>query len=158
MGGSITETPAEVSQSLALARVRLEDLAQALETRIGGGQRREEVANASDAAEHPDAQEAFHVAEAVWADAGMAGEGVLETPGVVISEERLKRIIDSATASQRKETSENTKAKTGGEASLREAKAYTAADVHAWMAENRARKNRAVRSEENAVVDVADCG
>ena len=75
-----------------------------------------------------------------------------------MEEERAKKIFDSATASQRKETTGNAKPNAGGEASLREAKAYTAADVHRWMAEVRARKNEqgkpAVRKAQLAMLEI----
>ena len=123
--------------------LRTEDLAQALETRIGGRQRRQDAEDlAAETAEHADARGAFDMAESIWAESARAGEGASEAPGASMDEERLKKIFDSATASQRKETTGNAKPSVGGEASLREAKAYTAADVHKWMAEVRARKNK----------------
>ena len=120
--------------------LRTEDLARALETHIGCRKRRAESKDLAAApAEDQEAREAFDTTEAIWAKRESA-EGSTEVAGIGMEDERLKTILESARASQKRETTERPKSSgEAAEASVRRGKTYTAGEVRGWMAEVRAR-------------------
>ena len=71
----------------------------------------------------------------------MCGPGS-ETAAWPVSEERLEEHFKSAAASQSKEKAEFAYAKPGGAGSLRQSDSYSTADVRAWLAAVRRRKDK----------------
>ena len=119
------------------------NLAKALETRSATRVPQDDNKDAGeDPARQAERSKAFELAQGIWGNATHTTGEPSETAAWSVSEERLKEIFKSAAASQSKEKAEFAYAQPGGAGSLRQSDSYSTADVRAWLAAVRRRKDK----------------